>query len=1192
MIYLKKLEIYGFKSFADKLELRFDQSITGIVGPNGCGKSNVSDAIRWVLGEQSTKMLRGKSMQDIIFAGTDSRKSMSYCEVSLFLDNATRIFPIEMDEIIISRKLYRNGDSEYLLNKNIVRLKDIQELLRSVGLGKEGYSIVGQGRMDAILNARPEDRRAIFEEALGISRFRVKKVETERKLEKTKINMDTLNVLATELERQIAPLTKQAAAAKKYLEIRDQLRYHEINSYIYNYDNSSVMKDSCRKKLEGLQEEYSLRESQYAEVNETYDRLFHEINNIDATLSQLNEQRLTLAIDIERQSGDKKLIAERHANVNAEIDKNNETIAQLNADIQELDQKVVDGQTILANRREELVALEVDLQSNNENFADLSHEVDSIRSNITSIQSQLESVTQQLSQCTVDKASNSAEMAQHKSRLAQIDEQMQKLTAKLSQLSGEEGKLLARYDQSRNQRTELSANIEQLSAKIKNQEYEIFEHNKVLLSAQQQLASEKGSIELLSDFANNYKGYQVSVQSLMHAAKTDSQLASRIKGVVANLIKTDERLVVAIETALSNRLQNIVTANEEDAQYLINHLKANNYGRATFLPMTSMKSRHIDRAEILKEHGVLDLAVNLVTYDKQYDGVMQSLLGGIIIVDSYENAIRLSRKYGYVHRMVTLAGERISVDGSIEGGASKSNKASLLSYESQLSARRDRLITLTAQLEQIQSDHKEMTDTLSDDKRQLSAWQKQLGKLEVDIATDRERIESSSIINNSDKQSIMSLQEERYNIDNRLEVLRANIDNHDKVVSKLSLDETELKIALTTQSQLLDSKTSARDTLNETISSKRYRLGTLKSNIDLSSKAIDGYLIDIHKLQSTLEQRVTYGKQLVEASQLLGQSLEQDGNSDARQSRLEELTEAIRSTDQIKLDLNTNFQMISNQRTQLSGELESLRGAIDKEEYILVKIDEDLMLLQQRVQEEYDITYSAAMEYKDENYDPSNSKELIGQLRMSMQRLGYVNVNAIEELETVKTRFGGIDEQLEDLRRADKDLREILKQLTTEIQSRFEVGMEQINENFKQVFRELFNGGNAKLSLDKDENKDVLDYGVDIEAQPPGKRLQNISLLSGGERTLTAAAILFAILKLSPMPFCVLDEIEAALDDSNAFRIAKYLRNFAESTQFIVITHKKPTMENADVLYGVTMEEKGVSKVVSVKLNDAIATAS
>lgn len=1192
VLYLKKVEMYGFKSFADKIELRFDQPVTGIVGPNGCGKSNISDAIRWVLGEQSTKNLRGKLMQDLIFNGTDQRKSMSYCEVSLFMDNTTRIFPIQLDEIIISRKLYRNNESEYLLNRNVCRLRDILELLRGVGLGKEGYSIVGQGRMDAILNARPEDRRLIFEEAMGISSFRVKKVETERRLEKTRLNIQQIMILVEELKHRLPELKRQSTNAHKYLDIYEELRLNEINAYIYGYDNASLDKENGKKKLAGLRDELNLKEQQCAEVNEQYDDVFNRRNGIDAEISALRDKQVKLAVDVEKNVGTKNLIQERINNCLQDIQNTQEQIKNNEQTIDELNKTCDDLTELLQHRNEELDAMQKEYDQVNGKSVSVSQRVDQIKNELDSVRKLLDEVLYNTTVCSNKLASFQTEKETLQQRLQQIAQTETEVSEKLKNTAGEEGDLLGRYDSLRNQREELEKASNELKQKIKELEFAKFDSDKDLQRKQQAYSSEKGGIDMLKDFANNYRGYQASVQNLMQDARSDKQLASHISGVVANLLRVEPRLQLAIETALGGRLQSIVTENEEDVKYLINYLKSNDYGKATFLPVSSMKPHGIERAEVLSEKGVLGVACDLVKFDKHYSNVFESLLGGIVVVDTFDNAVLISKKYRYAHRMVTLTGERIANDGSMEGGSSKKQSGgNLLSYESQIEQRSDTLQKLLDELTVAEQNNRALDAKLNETRATQARLVDTLTKLSVEIATAKEKIETSNTLSNSDKQTILGLDTEKAKITNRLAEIDTLTEKNNKRLAELTQAEATLRSKIEHLTNTSEAESTAKDSIFASLSDKRYRLAVLASNIEAADKDLKSDRQQIVSLQEANNFKTLHIEQVNQAIEELYEILHEDTAYTALQKEMNELLEQIKSSDSLKTQLDAQFTRLSDDRLRLSGELESLRATIEHEEYVLSKIDDDLAELQQRVQEEYGITYSAAMQYKVDNYDKETTKQRISELKQAMQHLGSVNVGAIQELEETQTRYDDLIKQIDDLKGAEDDLKTALKGLTVDIESRFEDGMEKINENFKVIFRELFNGGNARLYIDKDPTKDSLDYGVEIEAQPPGKKLQNISLLSGGERTMTTAAILFSILKFSPMPFCVLDEIEAALDDANAERIAKYLRKFSASTQFVVITHKKPTMENADVLYGVTMEEKGVSKIVSVKLTEAIKQA-
>lgn len=1192
MLYLKKVEMYGFKSFADKVELKFDQPITGIVGPNGCGKSNISDSIRWVLGEQSTKNLRGKLMQDLIFNGTDTRKSMSYCEVSLYFDNTTRIFPIAMDEIIISRKLYRNNESEYLLNRNVVRLRDILELLRGVGLGKEGYSIVGQGRMDAVLNARPEDRRAIFEEALGISTFRVKKVDTERKLEKTRGNMENILIIAEELKRRLPELKRQSTNAKKYLAIYDELKMCEINAYIYGYDNASLDKENGKKRLAGLTEERALKEAQYVEVNEKYDELFHRRNGMDGEIAALRDKQLSMAVEAEKKEGAKNLIQERINNCLRDIEDKERQIEEINKSIADLEESTTQLIASLERRKVEKETIEDEIAAINQQYAEVGAKVDELNKQSELLRNKLDEALSKTSDCNTKIVACQTENQTLSQRLEQIAVKEAELSQKLQASSGEEGDLITRYDNLRKQKDELVSKAAEVKQQVKDLEFKQFQLGNELQRKNQACSSERGGIEMLKDFADNYKGYQASVQYLMQDAKRDKELASHICDVVANLIRVEPRLQLAIETALGGRLQNIVTENEEDVKYLINYLKINDYGKATFLPVSSMKPHGIDRAEVLSESGVLGVASDLISFDKHYSSVIESLLGGTIIVDTFDNAVAISRKYRYSHRIVTLTGERIFNDGSLEGGSvRKQSTGNLLSYESQIAERTEKLQQLSAELKKAEEEKSKLDETLAEARATQSKLLDSINVLNVEIATAKEKIETSNTLSNSDKKNILSLSAEKNQITARMQTIDGLIAQLNDELQTLSLSEKQLRSKADHARETVQAEIAAKDAISLSLSDRRYRLAVLTANIEGAEKDIKNNGQQIETLKDNITSGQNYIEQVHRAIDGMYQSMNESIVDNALQEEMRKLSDQIKSSDTLKAQLDAEFQRLTDERLRLSNELQNLIGVIDKEEYILSKIDDDLLELQQKVQEEYGITYSAAMQYKDENFDKEQGKQRISECKQALLKLGSVNVNAIQELDETQSRYDDLMSQIDDLKKAAADLKSALKGLTEDIESRFEQGMGQINENFKLIFRELFNGGNARLYVENDPNKESLNQGVEIEAQPPGKKLQNISLLSGGERTMTAAAILFSILKYNPMPFCVLDEIEAALDDANAERIAKYLRKFSQSTQFVVITHKKPTMENADVLYGVTMEEKGVSKIVSVKLTEAIKQA-
>lgn len=1185
---LKKIEVYGFKSFADKLEMKFDKPITAIVGPNGCGKSNVSDAIRWVLGEQSARILRGKSMQDLIFSGTERRKSMSYCEASLVFDNTNRIFPLEMDEVVISRKLYRSGESEYLLNRQSSRLKDIADLLRDAGLGREGYSIVGQGRMDAILNAKPDDRRAIFEEALGISKFRVRKVETERKLEKNKDNMSRLFDIMTELERQLGPLKKNSENAKKYLQLAEELKYHEINAYIYGYDNASVNKNKIYEKIKGIEEELNLAELKLNEANADYERLLEELSSLDMEKEQLSRRELEISVQLERQSGDNKLLAERanhFRNSCSEIEyalDANETKAQ------RLREEIADTERELKEKKKAHDALTGQLAELNRQYALVTEKINTNQNFVQSGQDKLVGFLGGLADVKSEAASLSAEKLTALARLEEIALTEKKLTEKLASAGDAEKEYSRQYELLCEKRNGLDTDIDEAAACVKDFDTKLFELNKRIGKLNEDKTVMQARKNMLDSLTENFEGYINSVKRLLKDAQHNAALSSKIEGVVANLIKVPSNLETAVEAALGSALQNVVTQNEENAKFLIKYLKDNRYGRITFLPITSVKRRRLDNDAILGEKGCLGVADTLVGFDKKYSNVISGLLGSTVIVENIDTAVSLARKYGYTHRLVTLDGDMIVPSGSISGGSKRAESVNLLGNERELKELESKISQVTQEKNQNEALKKELSDKRDALADALADLRQQKTETAVEIAKLEEKLSKSGSFTLSEREQLHELNEER-------DRLKARIA---EIVEKSALLEQSIKQLSDTKEDMAEnvnkSQTEYRqlkekyDALHEEITSTKLKVNSVATNMQQDGKTINTDRLALEEIASDNTEK----RKLLETYKLnisdIEKQLRESADNSVDIGELEEIRSQLKGIDGRKADVNRSFGKADEMRKFFTEQVHKLDSNKQQEEFNIALIDSDLEQLQKRIEEAYDVTYSGALRYKDENYDLESSKENITSLRNKIARLGPVSVNSIEDCLETQGRYDEIAAQMEDLKTAENDLNQILQELTHEMVVRFNDGFEIINRNFGLVFKELFAGGHARLTIEQDENKSSLDYGIEIEAQPPGKKLQNISLLSGGERNLTAAAILFAILKLRPMPFCVLDEIEAPLDDANAERIASYLRKFSLETQFLVITHKKPTMESADVLYGVTMEEKGVSKMVSVELTEAI----
>lgn len=1187
----KRIEVYGFKSFADKYEIPFGSGITGIVGPNGCGKSNVADAIRWVLGEQSAKLLRGSSMQDVIFNGTEKRKSMSYCEVALVFDNREKLFPsLDYSEVVISRKLYRSGESEYALNRTQCRLKDIVELLRDGGMGREGYSIIGQGRIDELLSAKPEDRRNIFEEAAGISKFKARKVDAERKLGRTRDNLTRIIDILEEKNKQLEPLRRQAESARKWLDMRDRLRHHEINTYIHQYETAAQAKEVINTRLNGIVEAIDLKQKAYDAAVASYNEAMYDLNSIDKNINALREELLTLTVSMEQQAGDIKVLKER---ISALFDRNVRLGEENNAmrvDIAEIDGKTSKAKTEKAHKSTEL--------------RDALALVDQIRDKYMA-------VVERLSKGESDAQTNKQALLDAMDRLADIKANMSRLLAERDALNlaiedmerriaGYSEELTADRAQFEQVKAELNA-VSQKKTELNEKLQALYKRNNELLALANDTTSRLDKLnekfytaesrrKILNEMQQAYDGFAFSIRNLMNDAKKNNELSQRIQGVVAQLITMDAKYETAVETALGQAMQNIVTKNEEDAKYLIEYLKKMRYGRITFLPMSSIKPRSIDPRfdRALKTAGCFGVASELVRFDKKYKNIVDGLLGGTVIVDTLDTAVSLARSTGYGFKIVTLEGDVINPTGSITGGSKKNDIANFFSHERELK-----------ELEEIVKKLGDEIDTLSKRKENCA---EELDSVQTGIKTCQAGIHDADVEIAAKSETRNKLQSDIDEMARTIAELESDRDRDFKRVTKISDDinsVSELENLITSKKetakedeesvkQQSEELKAERDNLQEQMTSARLTVNELESAIKTLDADIERFTTDKQVLIAkiaTNDEEIAQNKANVETiEKSMKTASDRDGEADAK--RIVVVREKLAHFDEYKEELHQKVATVDQNRLDLMNELQNLREGKAREEMLLLKVDTDIEQMEIRVREEYNLEYADCLQFREEGYDVTVGVQETAKLKRSMHALGNVNVDAIEMSQTIAQEYEEMNTQKEDLEKAEADLLKIIKELSDEMLGRFTGQFEQIRTNFKKIFKELFNGGTADLELLDSENP--LEAGIEIKAQPPEKKLQSISLLSGGEKALTAIAILFAILKLKPMPFCLLDEIEAALDDANANRFAKYLRRFSEDTQFIVITHRKPTMELADSLYGVTMEEKGISKIVSVKLEDAV----
>ena len=1188
---LKEIQLVGFKSFADKTNIRFDDGVTCIVGPNGCGKSNVADAVRWVLGEQSAKNLRGGNMQDVIFGGTQARKPTTFCEVTLVFDNSKRIFDLDCTDVAMTRRLYRNGDSKYLINGQQSRLRDIVALFHGIGLGKEGYSIIGQGKVEQIMNAKPEDRRLIFEEATGIMVYKSRKQEIERKINDSNSNLFIYRQRIDEAERRLGPLSKQADAAREYREYSQSLKVNEANTYIYRYDNAEGEKDKFKKEIAGYSDKIIALNVQMERINRNYDENRRKIAVADEELSELNDRRVELSVGNERKDGELKLAKER--------------IGTYRSQIKAAQEMLEGGRVRVGEIGDEIAMTENKQKSGSARMDEIETEKDLLTSEIRSLDGKIEvferlsdenrqsqlSSAENLSELKKNQGTLSARKEAAEERIRELNETVRKNETRKERLEGElagvrtDKKKLSGFTSEGN--SELNERLDE----IREMQLTINGFNQELFNANGQLASLRDSLELYVSLKNRFEGYKDSVRRLLSIAKTNLEVGHRIKGALADILRTEQRYETAIETALGGAMQNVVTANSDDARYLIEYLKRTNGGVVTFFPVSSMRpkpdTREIQRA--LDEKGALGLATELVQYDDYYYNVVSNLLGNTLICDTIFNANVIAKKYGNMFKIVTLDGDIVMTSGAMTGGSRHRDGGSLLSGERKIQECKDN----------------------------IAKKQKYIEKLKVAIAeseAERKRAEEEAEELRAKYQNANS---EMAALVSREEALLREISSieADIAVYREALAEFKSKLASLIAEEMDSSKSAEelaalRAGAEEAFASQKSQCEKFKAEREEKSKRLHDLEVEYAALLSAAEQYETDVRRLTaEKEDLVKRILETEKEKAAYEEKLivleeeaqeKELTEEEKKAVQEIMDkineISASKEVLNAKQLELEEEKNNIQEQLNKQsdkrykcEIEISKIDTNLENMRQRIEEAYELDYEGCLSLKTENFNVDEAATTITVLKRKITMLGNVNLNAVEEYAEELEHYNEMVTQRDDLQKAIDDLTTALNEIRAEMLKQFDEGFADINENFKITFKELFGGGNAELQLDYVEGEDPLNAGVEIVACPPGKKLTKISLLSGGERALTAIAILFAILKARPMPFCILDEIEAALDDANVDRFASYLKRFSKDTQFIVITHRKPTMNQADSLFGVTMQEKGVSKIVSVKLSEVEA---
>ena len=1184
-MYLKKMYVNGFKSFAEKTEIEVEKGITAIVGPNGSGKSNISDAIKWVLGEQSAKSLRGGKMDDVIFAGTAKRLPLGYAEVRLIFDNESGAIPLEYKEVSISRKLYKTGESEYYINKQQCRLKDIKELFMDTGIGREGYSFIGQGRVEDILSPNSDVRRQVFEEASGIVKFKVRKEESERKLEKTKNNLERAEDIIFELKERIEPLYEQSIRAQKFIEIRDNLKKYELNYLSHEYEKRSGQLKALKNQREmSLEEKIRLqkRRDNYAEIiesqKEKINDLQNEINETEElrdsknkelesynSLSQVHkEKKLLYSSNIESVKNEIADLEKRNLELNENINilvrekvsyeeiykTDTEMFESLNSDIKEYKKEIDEIVQLIEQQKNELFELHKDINKNNSNK-------NTIESLIINSGDRIKHLAQEVS--------SEEEERQKKTELIDNLREEQRIT----------NELLTQ------KRAELKRTTEELNNEEKNKEEISLQISKL----NEEYSSTKSKINILSNMEAYYDGYYKSIKTVMNN-KDKEPVLNNILGTVADVIKTEKKYETAVEIALGSAIQNIIVSTNKEAEEIIGYLKKNKIGRVTFLPINMLTERSLNNSEreVLKEKCVIDTADNLIQTNPKYEIVIKNLLGRIIIVDNLNNGFKISKKLGNTVKIVTLQGDVINAGGSVTGGHISTNQALL--------GRKREIDELKVHFDKLSKELKWKNNSLNFLNLKIKEYNNLTEEIKIIINEKSnyyemnnskikmlsEQNEKTTAAINKYNEEIHFIQQEKQKYENDLSTLN---DETEKL--KLLVEEKEKSIEETV---LLNNSNKLKfDEYNNTILKQRDQVSKITQDIKLIEEKLNSINMEIERNENSKkykEESLSNIDQEIKAAQdIIAENTE---NAETLKEEIKALNESYIKE---KETLKTYQNEIYDYQNKINESNKLITDILDEEMKMNVKIERESSKIEDisaKLWEDYEINYAMALKFKDDSISQTKLYSEVNSCKRAIKELGNINLDSIEEYKEVKERYDFLTKQQKDLTDAIEQLNEVIKELEIQMKERFVEEFHNISAKFGEVFKKLFNGGNGEIYLENEE--DALNSNIEITVQPPGKKLSKISLLSGGEKALTAIALLFSILKTKPTPFCVLDEIESSLDDLNIFRFSQYLKEFSKETQFIIITHRKGTMEYADTLYGATMEEKGITKLVSLKLSE------
>ena len=1181
-MYLKRLEMQGFKSFAEKTVLEFMPGITTVIGPNGSGKSNISDAIRWVLGEQSMKSLRGAKSEDIIFAGTQNRKSLGFAEASLVFDNSDNRLPVEYQEVVVTRKIYRSGESGYYINKTPCRLKDILELFMDTGIGKDGYSIIGQGKIDEILSNKSEDRRHIFEEAAGVVKYRVRKAESEKKLEHTKLNLLRINDILSEIENNIEPLKAQSEKAKKFLDLREELKSIEIGLFIYNI---SSYKEKLAKIIEDeeiLKNDNNDATTKLESITSLKEKLKQEIDEITNQIESMQNLGFESEREIERINSEINVSKERISN-------NEENFNRFDKEIEEIKVRNTELEEEKTSKLEKKNNLFTNKEKFQKELKEKEKELEELTKKLSDKELEIEDKKKQVEQNTDLKYEKTANISTIEANLENIDKRTKQINSEIdlgiseldaTRLTKEE--IAKTFYEIEGKKAEADKQLNSILSKKEEAENKIKKFENEINALSSEYRVKESRLKFLEETEKEKEGYVKSVKSLLLGCDKDASLKKGMHGVLANIINSPKEYETAIEMSLGAALQNIVTDTEQDAKKMVEYLRTNNLGRASFLPIASVKGKKLDKYNSKGINGIIGIASDLVKFDKKYDQIVLSLLGKTVVVEDMDTAISLAKQNNYSFRIVTVKGDLINPSGAITGGSVAQKTVNILGRAREIEDLKKELSKLKSKIEKLEKEKQEYLDSSEDVLEEITALEKNLQDIDIVYATDKQKLIAVEENISKVQARLEKLKLEKEELANQKQENISNKEKEEKDIKELSDKNLELNAIIEQFANLNKDNQRYIDDLNMDVTNLKISVSSFdesESSIDEMVERIDQ---DINNNNSSIENKIKQKEEIkVDNSNLENKIKELESEIEEIKHKVENSSSEVSKLKESRINKNEELSKAENDFTSQIEVLDGLKEQLLKIDVKKSKVEQDIEGLVNKLWEEYELTPNNVEDYtKPENVQETTKR--VNSLRNKIRDLGSINIDAIDEYNQTKQRYDFMCEQRLDLEDGITKLKKVIQDMTNVMKDQFAKQFEVINKNFGEVFRELFGGGKAELTLTDPEN--ILECGIDINVQPPGKKLQNMTLLSGGEKAFTAIALLFAILKINPSPFCVLDEIEAALDDVNVYRYADYLKKFTKHTQFLVITHRKGTMEAADTVYGITMEENGISKLLSMKL--------